>query len=762
MRRQHVETQLPADSQAAITSILRSAHADDRNMLYEHEIYAILKILEIQVPKHILIYTSEDITPDVLSRFSSSKIVLKAVINGCVHIQKIGGVRIVHKDQDYIRYCLEQMRQDLSEYGSSFECILLVEWIEYSQDLGNEIMLGFRESQAFGPVISFSKGGSDAEHFAKHFSPPNLILAPINRKWAEALLYSTSIQSKYRAQGNTDYTDKIIEVGLKLSRLATTFSNFMDSPSPYVLREFEVNPFIFDPYGNFIALDGYGSFETREKRIPAAPRDKSSIAPFFNPHGIAVVGVSTSNSNSPGSIIANNLIRLGRKDLYFINPKGGDVEFGDETYPVYQSLDTINARIDLVVISIPAFRVLSAIRDCSRKGVKAVILIPGGFSETGDVTLETDILQIAQKSHIRLLGPNCLGIIYSGSGNRRGVNTFFIPEEKFQLSKDHQENVAILSQSGALGLTEIHNMRHAISPKAIVSYGNALDIDPADLIAHFSNDPEIDVIGCYIEGFKKHAGASFFNTASTCPKPVIVYKAGRTEEGQRATESHTASIAGEYEVSKAAMMQAGLIVADTMMDHTELIKTFALLHSFKVNGNRVAIIANAGYEKTYAADNRGGLQIAAFDNKTQEALTEIMPSFVTVEPLLDLTPMADDALYEQCIDIVLASESVDAVFISIVPHAMEIHTTDSEIEANENHVAARIVRLVHKHRKPVVVSTNVTAGSDVVYNRFGQAFDMGGVPTFLTASRAMKCLNKFIRYHMIRKTNNFGEWLKHT
>lgn len=757
-----MEDKITKKTLSTIESIIGGAAEKRRKMLFEHEVYAILQAVDIPVPVYTLISNFEDFTQEFLGLYSSPRIVLKAVVDGMAHKKKAGAVCIVHKDLDFIRYSCEQMKLRLADQGCRMEGILLVEWIDYSQDLGNEVMLGFRESDAFGPVISFSKGGIDAEHFAKHFSPPNLILAPINRKWAEALLYSTSIQEKYVDQGHPHYTDKIIEVGLKFSALATAFSNFFDTGSRFVLHEFEVNPFVFDPYGNFIALDGYGVFEQRkEKARPLVIESKPSIAPFFNPEGIGVVGVSTVNKSSPGSIIADNLVKIGREDIYCINPKGGLTEYDGKSLHIYKTLESVDAPIDLVIIAVPAGFVLPTIEECARKDVKAIILIPGGFSETGDDVLESQILAIAQKSGIRIIGPNCLGIVYSGKQEEKGINSFFIPAEKFQISKDRLENVAILSQSGALGLTEIHNLRHAISPKAIVSYGNAIDVDPSDLIDHFSKDPEIDVIGCYIEGFKNRAGARFFKVAGSCPKPVITYKAGRTPSGRKATESHTASIAGEYEVSKAAMMQAGLVVADTMLDHTELIKTFALLHNFKVTGNRVAIIANAGYEKTYAADHLGGLQVAEFDDETLSILQQIMPSFVAVEPLLDLTPMADDVLYEKCIDTVLGSKNVDVICVSIVPHAMELHSTDSEIEGNDDHVAARIVRLVHKHKKPVVVSTNVTAGSDVVYNTFGQTFDQGGVPTFLTAGRAMRCLNAFVRYHMIRETNNFGEWLKH-
>ena len=274
-----------------------------------------------------------------------------------------------------------------------------------------------------------------------------------------------------------------------------------------------------------------------------------------------------------------------------------------------------------------------------------------------------------------------------------------MPEEKFRINLEKDNNVAILSQSGALGITEIYNLRNAISPKVIVSYGNQLDVDPADLVAYFDRDPEVDVIGCYIEGFKAAGGRKFFNTARQTNTPIIVYKAGRTAAGKQATESHTASIAGEYEVAKAAMKQAGLIVAETMIDHGDFIKTFALLSDFDVRGNRVALIANAGYEKTYAADNLGRLQIAAFDPATHDALAKLLPPYVNVDPLLDLTPMAGDAMYADCIRTMLQSDTVDALMISIVPHSILLHTTDDEIARTEGHLAERIVDLIHDLQK---------------------------------------------------------------
>jgi acyl-CoA synthetase (NDP forming) len=757
-----MDERLAAEKAGAVDAVLDRVHRTGRSSLYEHEVYEILAMLGLETPPHRFVGAGQAVTPAVLARLSTDRIVLKAAARNLTHKLEAGGVRIVYKDLDFVRYTADRMCVELTAAGYRLDGILFAEWVDHSKELGNEVLLGFRESEAFGPVLSFSKGGSDAEHFATHFSPPNLILAPIDRRWAEALLASTHIHEKYAADGRGRYVSHIVDAGLELSRLAATFSSLFPTGTRHVIDEFEINPFVFDARGRFLALDGFATFR---KRPPAAEADTGPmppLGPFFEPEGVAVVGVSATDPSKVGSIILKNLVGMGRRDVYGVNVKGGSVTVNGKTLPFYRSVDDIDARVDLAVVAVPAEQSLGVVEACAGKGVRALILISGGFSETQkDGALEREILTIARSAGMRIIGPNCLGVIHVGEGGpSRGINTFFVPEEKFFLDLGRNKRVAILSQSGALGLTEIDNLRNAISPRVIVSYGNQLDVDPADLIDHLDGDPGVDVIGCYIEGFKPGAGRKFFDTAARCRKPVIVYKAGRTEAGRKATESHTASIAGEYAVARAAFKQAGLIVADTMLDHGEFIKTFALLNDVEVRGNRVAIIANAGYEKTYAADNLGALRLAAFDPETETALRADLPSYVTVDPMLDLTPMAGDDLFERCIDTVLASAAVDALFVSIVPHSVLIHTTDKEIERNRDNIAARIVRLVHRHRKPTVVSVNVVSGADAVYNRLGQVLDSGGVPTFLSASRAMASLNAFIRYRMARETRSFAEWLK--
>ncbi len=750
------------DIRREVSLLLERVDADGRTMLYEHEVYRILGLIGVATPFYQFIADTSSVTPAFLARFPGDKIVLKAVATNLVHKKDLNAVKVVPKRPSSIQTAFFQMRQELEAMGYPFIGGLLVERIKYEKDLGNEVLLGFHESDAFGPVISFSKGGADAEFFATHFSPPNLILPPIDRKWAEALLASTKIHEKYIADGHYDWVQKIVDAGIRFSELATFFSRFIEPGARFTITEFEVNPFVFDHRGRFIALDGYGVFERCKGTVATIGDEKEGrLNAFFEPKGIVVVGVSGTDATKPGNIITRNLLSLGRTDVYCVNPKGGQLHMGNHSLMLYSSVADISATAELAVVAVPADATIPVVKACGQKGIKSLILISGGFSETGrDDRLERQISAIIQQYDMRVIGPNCLGVYYGASGRTRGINTFFVPEEKFQLPKGKKQNVALLSQSGALGLTEIHNLQHAISPRAIVSYGNQLDVDPSDLIEYFSHDGQVDVIGCYIEGFKSGAGRRFFNVAEKIRKPVVVYKAGRTAAGQKAAQSHTASIAGEYEVAKAAFKQAGLIVADTMIDHGDFIKTFAMFNDFQLHGNRLAIVANAGYEKTYAADNLGGLELATLAPKTLQALSNALPAFVPAGTLLDLTPMADDEMFEQCVDIMLGAEEVDLLFISIVPHAVVLHTTDHEVERHRDNVAARIVKLVHKHRKPVAVSVCVASGIDAMYNKFGHILISNGVPTFLAADRAMACLNEFVRYRLTQKSRNFAEWLK--
>ncbi|HAK44807.1 MAG TPA: hypothetical protein DCO79_02645 [Spirochaeta sp.] len=475
---------------------------------------------------------------------------------------------------------------------------------------------------------------------------------------------------------------------------------------------------------------------------------------------MAVVGVSRSDPNSPGTVIAANMLKIGRDDLFCVNPKGGNVDIADFEVKLYNNLSSLPAVPELVIVTVPAEASLAVVKEAAGLGCKNLLLIPGGFTESGRSDLEDQIAEIAADAGIRVMGPNCLGILYADEEPAKGLNTFFIPETKFKLDLEREKNIALFSQSGALGLVELTNLKDSVCPKVAVSYGNQLDVDPGDLVEYFQDESGIKAIGIYIEGFKPGAGRRFFEITRRSRIPIVIYKAGRTAAGQMATQSHTASMAGEYAVARAAMKQAGLVVADTMADHLGCLKIFAMLHGKKVGGRQTAVVTNAGYEKANAADNLKELELAELSGKTSSMLAEALPSFVTVEPLLDLTPMVDDEIFARSVELMLDAPEVDAVCVSIVPHAGMIHTTDDEVDSYEGNLGARLAKIAAASDKPMVVSLTATGGGDNIFGRMIEVMDSGGLPTYLSAEQAMSYLNEFVRYHYIRQQNLIDEWMK--
>ncbi len=745
---------LTAEQIEVVDGLLANAAAAGRGNLLEPEVYQILQALGLQVPTYVFVSDPDELVGGMLCEFGSEHLILKIVSGDIPHKTRVGGVRKVVRDRERIRADMRRMRERILAHPSFAERppridgFLLTSFVEYSKDLGNEVLIGLKENRAFGPEVSFSKGGTDAEHFARHFSSPNVRLLPLDRDECRELLGTTGIILKYQEEGNLALADQIADALYRFNLLFSHYSSLNPEPLEFIFSEFEINPFVFDFEGNLMAIDGLANFlpATRRLDLLTSP-DASGLEHVFWPEGIAVIGVSATDASKTGNNIATLLHNLGRQDLFLVNPKGGKARIAGQEYPLHEHLTDIDASVDLVVVTVPAKFAAAVVTEAKEKGAKGIVLIPGGFSEVhGDSSLEDELTELLVGTGIRVIGPNCLGIFRAPTDRQAGFNTLFVPEEKLEYLPKQESNVALLTQSGALGVTELDKLKSAIYPRVVVSYGNQLDVDPGDLAVYFQNDPDIDVLAFYIEGFKPCGGRKFFDAVKQSTKPVIVYKAGRTDAGSRAAASHTASMTGDYKVALAAMEQAGAIVADNILDHKDLIKIFALMGEKAVGGRRIAGVVNAGFESTYAADNIGSLVLADFAPATADQLRQALPPFVGVNPFLDLTPMADDALFDRCIELLLKDPGVDSLFISIVPHTIMLRTKQEEMEQDEENIANRIIRQSRRADKPVVVSVN--AGT--MYNPLVEELEEGGIPTFTTAERAVTALNRLVDYRLSR------------
>jgi acetyltransferase len=381
----------------------------------------------------------------------------------------------------------------------------------------------------------------------------------------------------------------------------------------------------------------------------------NSANKLFSPKSVAVVGVSTDTSKL-GSVIFHNIISGNfQGELYPVNPKYKEI-LGYECKP---NLSAIEGDIDLAIIVIPAKYVFDAVRDCVKKGVSHAIIISAGFSEIGKEgkQLEDEISTYARKNNLRIVGPNCLGVI-STAGNLNA---------SFAAQNPTHGNVAFLSQSGAFNtaLLDIADSK-SFGFKYFVSLGNKSDIDEIDLIEEWLNDDTVKVIGAYLEEFED--GRRLLEVLERNPrKPLIVLHSGQSDEGKKAAASHTGSIANSSSTVRIALKQAGAIQVDSIE------KMFSNLMMFSwaphPKQDRVAIITNAGGPGIMVTDmiSNAGMKLAKLSEETQADLYEVLPNTASVLNPVDVLGDALSIRYRDAIDIVDKDPGVDSIVVLLTP-----------------------------------------------------------------------------------------------
>jgi acyl-CoA synthetase (NDP forming) len=682
---------------------------------------------------------------------------VKVVSAGIPHKQKIGGVRrVAAADPLYVQFVVTRMRDEILSHFAPGEApeitgFNLVEYIPHTQAIGYEVLIGFREDPAFGPVLTVSKGGDDAEFFATHYDPANLFLPPMEYPDALALMHSLHIRHKFEQIGHLEYLEHMARAVAGMSLLAFRYSPTA-AESRYVFTSFEVNPFVISKDNRFVALDGLAEFRTSSQVDNWAPgANRINLEALFRPRGVAVIGVSADRSKySLGREVAELLHDLGRDDLLLVNPKGGAIHFGETEYSLYPSLADLPNPVELAVYAAPAQSAPEFLRSLAGGAVRAVILIPGVPASLPYMDYACQ-LKGAVPPGVRLLGPNCMGVYFAPEANggavSKGVNTLFINEERLEVRSSERSNAVLLTQSGALAVTALDKLRGCRPFRAVVSFGNKFDVKVSDLLAYFEDDPSVGVISLYLEGFDSGEGRRFYDMARGMRTPIVAYKAGRTEAGARSAASHTASMSGSYEVFCAACQQSRVILAETIEEHYDLVKAFSLLVAKPPAGNRVAGVVNAGFESTMGADELKGLTQAHLSPGTIERLNAINRFGLvdTSSPFLDITPMADDRMYADFVEAVIRDPGVDCVFVAVVPHAVSLKT-DPETCRHSDGLASLLLGLAAQHDKPMVVSVN--AGR--YYADFVSLLEEGGLPVYGDIRSAISSLDTFVSYRLGR------------
>lgn len=743
---------MKAESFEAIDLILQKAHADGRAVLFEHEVYGILAAIGVDVPRCVFVRDIVEVDEAMLKPFGAA-VMVKTVSRDMAHNQRYGGVKkITNMDPLFVRFVLSSMKDEVLSHfaeGSKprIDGFLIVEFVKFTQALGNEIMIGMGEDPSFGAVVTLTKGGDDAEFFSRYYDPANLFLAPITFEEALEITRALKIRHKYEETGHADYLEKMAHALAAVSRLGHHYSFMTCRKARWFIKTLDINPLVFSADGRFIAVDGYAEFVPAQQGIRACTRPNTQgLDRYFHPKGVAVLGVSSiPEKYSMARVIVSLFMDMGRQDIYCVNPKGGECVVDGKTFPLYRSLAEIPGPYDLIVYAAPAKNTLKFLETVPED--KAVILISGLPSEIpyGQFAAEAGRIR---KSGVRIIGPNCMGVFHAPDEAHQGVNTLFIDESHLRIPYSARSNAALFTQSGAMGITTVERAQHSRIIRTIVSFGNKIDVNTPDLMAYFMAQPNIDVMALYIEGIGEGEGRQFFDLARQSEKPVVVYKSGRTEAGAKAAASHTAAMSGSYDVFKAACEQSGCVLTEVLDDFYTFTKAFAMLNGKRPKGNRVAGVVNAGLDATMGADTLKFLQQAVLSEDTARRLGELNTHGLvdTRTSFLDLTPMTDDVGYAKFIEAVIQDENVDCMFVAVVPHIENLKTLESDY-LDSDAVFPLIAGIAQRYDKPIVVSVN----SGNHYQHAVAYLEESGLPVYGNIHAAIRSLDAFVQYWMSRK-----------
>lgn len=728
--------------------------------LQEHEIYQILDLLGVKTPTFHFFNSENDITEEHLAKFQSERIVAKIVSPQIFHKTDIGGVVILEKDIKVLQYTWKKFRDICKDQKADFAGLLVCGFVDYKANvLGHEILYGTRWTDDFGHVLTFGIGGTETEFLAKMLKDDcnihNDLVATLKREELQKSFENTLIYKKL--SGNTRGGKRVLSDDSFFNSLWKLIE-FSKHYSPwgkgkYLLKELEINPLVVSG-DNLVALDGIMRFG----EIPQIRRKPNleKINKLLKPKTIGIVGVSGKSMNM-GRIILNNIISGGFPlENVFVIKDGFEEIDGCKCFP---NVEKLPRRVDLFVDAVNAAQTPKIISDLiTHELCHSIIIIPGGMGETETgADIEAEIKELIAKADDPpvMVGGNCLGI-QSFPGK---YDTFFIPQFKLPKGRRLPGNLTFVSQSGAFVITKMSKL--GVNFHYAISTGNQIDLGTSDYLGYFLEDPDIKLLTFYVEGFGYLDGLEFAKYAKEAikkGKQVIFYKAGKTSAGQNAAMGHTASIAGEYQLSKKILKNAGVYWIDSFSDFEDSLKLFSSFHDKKVTGKRIGLISNAGFETVGMADNstieNSPLEVPKLKEETIEKLKEVykkgrLDEIANINNPLDITPVANDKVYESCTKIMLESDYIDSVIVSVVPLSPAINTLASSHEhkediTHEKSLPNRLIALAKNTEKPLLVVID----SGEIYDPMATMLENENIPVFRNADRAAVAMARYLNYRI--------------
>jgi acetyl coenzyme A synthetase (ADP forming)-like protein len=621
----------------AVREVLDQVRAEGRDMLTAPEGKRVCDAYGIPTPREGLATTADEAAR--IAGEIGGPVVAKIVSPDILHKTEAGGVVVGVSGADAARAAFAEIVANAEAYDQTADItgVLVQELVGG----GQEVIVGATTDGTFGKVVAFGLGGVLVEVL----KDVTFRLAPLDD--AEARSMVTGIKAAeilLGARGSEPVDlDALADVIAKVSRLVTDFPE---------ISEFDLNP-VFASASGATAADVRILLETEERAEPVRYSQDEILRVMdrlMNPRSVAVIGASD-QAGKIGNSVMKNLINGGYAgEIHPINPKADTIM----DRKAFASVGDVPGDVDVAVFAVPAKFVPAALTDCGEKGVAAAVMIPSGFAETGNTELQQEIVDIAHRYGIRMLGPNIYGYYYTPQNL---CATFCTPY-------DVKGGVALTSQSGGIGMAILGFARTTkMGVSAIVGLGNKSDVDEDDLLTFFEQDDNTQCVAMHLEDLKD--GRAFVATAQrmTKKKPVVVLKAGRTAMGARAASSHTGALAGDDKVYDDILRQAGVVRAPGLNEMLEFARGLPLLPAPK--GENVVIITGAGGSGVLLSDAcvAEGLSLMDIPPDLDESFRAFIPPFGAAGNPIDITGGEPPSTYEATIRLGLEDPRIHALIL---------------------------------------------------------------------------------------------------
>lgn len=724
------------------------ARAAGRTFLLEPEGLLVVSLLGVGAPVW-RVADGPGTIPD-MDEFPGDRVVVKLLSPSVAHRTEVGGVVVVPRASHAVVRAVEELAARSPDPAARF---LVQEFVPHDTEPGGEILLGARWTDEFGVVVTLAVGGVTTEAVASLAGAQG----GASRVWSAALVDQLRVERVLegsplgalltggtRGRSPRVPATSLAEVVLRFAKGAARLV-----PAPF--HDVEVNPLVFRD-GAPLALDAL--VRLGEAAAPATPlprRDPSrrrGLHALLHPRSVAVVGASSRGMN-PGRVILGNILAAGTPASAVTVVKDGvETLDGCRCVPDVASLDPV----DVLVVSVGAADVPAVVEEAARGGrVRGIVLTSAGLGEgTTDAGGGRRVRELLAAPGAPVLnGGNCLGI-RSVPGR---YDTLFIPPWKLGFPDVPPHPVALVTQSGAFAIARTSALPW-LNPRFVVTVGNQLDLTLGEWAEHLVDEAGLDVVGFYVEGFQPGDGLRFLAAARAHRargRQVVLYRGGRTPAGRDATASHTASVAGDYAVTRGLAEGEGVLVADTVDDFTDLLALAVRLAPRRVEGAGAGFVSNAGFECVAMADHGGSLVPAPLGEATQKRLAEILDAariggIVAPQNPLDLTPTTGDEAFVEAARALLADPGVHVGVVGCVPLTPALKTLQrGEVPGEDvddpRGIGAALAALWRDTDKAWVAA--VDGGPR--YDPLVRLLEDAGVPVLRRADRATALLARYVQ-----------------